>query len=119
MGSATRKEVLVAAALVIVAALGCKKLSGGSSEESAAAAPAGENSTGVPECDTYLSKYEKCVDEKVPEVAKPGIKQSIDRMRTTYRTSAQNPAAKVGLAQGCQQALETTKQAMASYGCTW
>ncbi len=120
MRASSRTEVFAISALVLVVSLGCKKLSGGSDEESSSTtAAASGDSTGIPECDDYLAKYEKCVDEKVPAVAKPGIKQSIDKMRQTYKTSAKNPAAKAGLSQGCTQALETTKQAMASYGCSW
>ncbi|HMR78190.1 MAG TPA: hypothetical protein PKD61_23930 [Polyangiaceae bacterium] len=120
MRRTSKSEVLALSGLVLLAALACKKFGGGSDEEtSSASAPASGDSTGVPECDDYLAKYSKCVEDKVPAVAKPGIQQSIDKMRETYRTTAQTPAAKAGLAQGCTQALETTKQAMASYGCTW
>lgn len=116
MKRSSRLTTSFTALLVVVALLACKK---SKSEEGSTASAASGESTGVPECDEYLAKYEKCVDEKVPAVAKPGIKEAIGKMRTTYKTSASNPVAKAGLGQGCKQALETTKQAMAQYNCTW
>lgn len=117
MKRSSRLTTSFTALLVVVALLACKK---SKSEESGSTASASSGeSTGVAECDDYLAKYEKCVDDKVPAVAKPGIKEAIGKMRTTYKTSAANPVAKAGLAQGCKQALETTKQAMAQYNCTW
>jgi hypothetical protein len=114
----------IATTIVLVSALlACKKLKGGSSEESTGTSSgtttASGDSTGVPECDEYLEKYKACVDANVPAVARPGMAEAIKKMRETYKTSASNPAAKAGLAMGCKQALETTKQAMAQYNCTW
>jgi len=54
-------------ALVLVALLACKK-SESSSTSSSSSAASGGGETGVPECDEYLTKYEKCVKEKVPAV---------------------------------------------------
>ncbi|MBX3129554.1 MAG: hypothetical protein KF718_22740 [Polyangiaceae bacterium] len=122
MKKTSRISVLLTASVVLVASLACKKLTGGSSdstESSSTSSAASGDSTGVPECDEYLEKYSKCVEANVPEVARGPLKDSIDKMRQTYKTSAQNPAAKAGLGMGCKQALETTKQAMSQYNCTW
>jgi len=112
----------LATALVVVSALmACKKFKGESSEEGASSttSAASGDSTGVPECDEYLTKYQACVDDKLPEPARPGTTEAIKKIRETYKTAASNPVSKAGLAQGCKQALETTKQAMAQYNCTW
>ncbi len=113
----THRTLALALLLVAVPLLACKKGKGESTESTAAAASG--DSTGVPECDEFLTKYDACVKANVPEAARPQIQQSIDTMRTTYKQSAQNPVAKAGLAQGCTQALEQTKTAMAQYNCTW
>ena len=112
MKRSSRLTTSFTALLVVVALLACKK------SKSEGSTASGE-STGVPECDDFLAKYEKCVDDKMPAVTKGSMKDAISKMRATYKTSASNPVAKPGLAQGCKQALETTKQAMAQYNCTW
>ncbi|HMR10603.1 MAG TPA: hypothetical protein PKA88_32725, partial [Polyangiaceae bacterium] len=67
MRRTSKSEVLALSGLVLLAALACKKFGGGSDEEtSSASAPASGDSTGVPECDDYLAKYSKCVEDKVP-----------------------------------------------------
>src|SRR5688500_3639629 len=114
---AKRLMALPAAALVLMALLACKKDKEGEKTEGTAAASGGE--IGVPECDEYLKKYEKCVTEKVPEAARPQMKQSVETMRTSWKQAASNPASKAALGQGCKQALETAKTAMGSYGCEW
>lgn len=74
---------------------------------------------GVAECDEYLDKYEACVSSKVPEAAKAQLKSSLETARKSYKEIAATPEGRNGLAMTCKQALTTTKQAMAAYGCTW
>ena len=109
----------VAMALVLVALLACKKKEEGTSTASSSAAATGGGETGVPECDEYLTKYEKCLKEKVPAVARPQMEESFKTTRETYKKLASSPATKAGMATGCKQALEAAKTAMASYGCSW
>lgn len=99
--------------VLVAALLGCKK-----SESSSGGAASGE-SIGVPECDEYLKKYEACISSKVPEVARPSMKQSMDTMRSSWKTAAATPEGKAGLAAGCKQELEAAKTATAAYGCSW
>lgn len=108
---------VLALMLVFSVLLACKKKKEGTTESTGAAAAA--DTVGVPECDDYLTKYDKCLSEKVPEAARPQLKQSIGMMRNAWKQAASNPAAKAGLAQGCKQALETAKTAMSMYGCSW
>jgi hypothetical protein len=75
------------------------------------------DSIGVPECDDYIAKYEKCVEDKVPAAAQASMKQSLQTMRSTWKQAAATPAGKAGLAQGCAQASAAAKTAMGSYGC--
>jgi hypothetical protein len=116
---AKRFRTLPVLALLLVALLACKKGKEGEKSESTSSASSGGGEVGVPECDEYLAKYEKCVSEKVPEAARPQLKQSVETMRSSWKQAASNPAAKAGLAQGCKQALETAKTAMGAYGCAW
>jgi hypothetical protein len=82
-----------------------------------AAAPAGE--TGVPECDSYIQKYETCVNNKVPESARPMVRQAFDQARTSWKQAAATPQGKQGLSMACTQALEAAKTSMSAYGCEW
>jgi hypothetical protein len=112
----SRMVVGVASALVLVALLACKKKEESSSSSSTASS--GE-SLGVPECDEYLTKYEKCIKDKVPAASRPQLEQTMKQTRDTWKQLAANPVTKAGLAQGCKQALDTAKTAMSSYGCQW
>ncbi len=107
---------LVLMAVVLGALLACKKKA--KTEETGSGAQAVE-SVGVPECDEYLTKYDKCLSEKVPEAARPQLKQSVESMRNAWKQAAANPMARPGLAEGCKHALDAVKSSMSSYGCTW
>jgi len=91
--------------------------SGTAAPAAPAAAPAG-NSVGVPECDDYISKYEACINSKVPEMARGALKDAFDRTRTEWKAAAATPEGKQGLAIACKAASDAAKQAVAAYGCT-
>jgi hypothetical protein len=103
--------------LVVVALLACKKKEESTSSSGTTATTA--DAIGVPECDEYLTKYEKCVKDKVPEAARGQMETAMKQTRDSWKKLAENPATKAGLAQGCKQALETAKTSMGAYGCTW
>src|ERR687888_926106 len=74
---------------------------------------------GVPECDDYISKYEACINGKVPEVMRASVKAALETSRKLWKDAAATPQGKAGLAAACKQALETAKTTMGSYGCSW
>jgi hypothetical protein len=74
---------------------------------------------GVPECDDYISKYEACVNSKVPEAMRASVKATLETSRKMWKDAATTPQGKAGLAAACKQALETAKSSMGSYGCSW
>jgi hypothetical protein len=113
---AKRLGALPVLAVVVMALLACKKKE--EKTETTSAAATGD-AIGVPECDEYLTKYEKCVSEKVPEAARTQLKQSMDQWRSSWKQLASNPVTKSGLAQACKQQLEAAKSSMGAYGCTW
>jgi len=83
-----------------------------------AATPSGDK-IGVAECDEYLSKYEACVNSKVPEAARAQLKASFEQTRKSWQALAATQQGKAGLAQACKAALDSAKQSMSAYGCTW
>jgi hypothetical protein len=113
----SRTVIGLSSAMVLVALLACKKKEESSSSGSGTATTS--ESLGIPECDEYLTKYEKCIKEKVPEASRGALEQSMKQTRDTWKKLADNPVTKAGLAQGCKQALDTAKTAMGSYGCQW
>ena len=82
------------------------------------AAPEGGR-TGVPECDDYITKYEKCISGKVPEMARGALKTAFETTVEEWKKAAATPEGKAGLAQGCKMAMDAAKQSMAAYGCEW
>lgn len=72
---------------------------------------------GVPECDEYITKYEACVNDNVPENMRASLKTSFEESRKGWKTLADNPQTKATLPNVCKQAMEAAKQAMASYKC--
>lgn len=77
------------------------------------------NKIGVAECDEYLDKYEACISNKVPEAARAQLKSSLETTRKSWKDIASTPEGKNGMAMTCKQALESAKQTMSAYGCTW
>jgi hypothetical protein len=73
----------------------------------------------VPECDDYLSKYRRCIDEKVPADRKKSFEDALERTRTSWRTLAANPGARPELAQACSLALQTVQTTLKQYACLW
>lgn len=93
-------------------------------EKPAAEAPAKGEATGstagqigVPECDEYISKIQKCVADKVPDAAKDMLKQGFEKNIEAWKAAAATPQGKAGLAMACKTALDTAKTSMGAYGC--
>jgi len=113
---------LLLAAAALIAGCGGHDSSATSSTPpavAAAASPAGGDSTGVPECDSYMKKYLECVGSKVPETSRAQYKAALDQTMKAWRQAAATPEGKAGLAAGCKQAQSTTEQVMKAYGCTF
>ena len=82
------------------------------------ASTTGDN-IGVPECDDFITKYDACVSNKVPEMVRAQYKDAIARWRTEWRRMANDPATRGQLAAACKQAAEQQSAALKSFGCTF
>ena len=80
---------------------------------------AAPGSVGIPECDAYITKYEACVNQHVPEGQRVQLEQGLDALRTGWKASAANAESRPGVAKACQQALDAAKASMAFFGCQW
>ena len=85
---------------------------------SGTAAATGDN-IGVPECDDFITKYDACVSNKVPEMVRAQYKDAIARWRSEWRRMANDPATRGQLAAACKQAAEQQSAALKSFGCTF
>ena len=74
---------------------------------------------GVPECDDFITKYDACVSNKVPEMVRAQYKDAIARWRTEWRRMANDPNTRGQLASACKQAAEQQSAALKSFGCTF
>src|SRR5258708_2329242 len=84
---------------------------------STSTAPSTGDKVGVPECDDYITKYEACVNGKVPEMARAQFNSTMKTLRDSWRQAASTPQGKTGLAAACKQATDMAKTSMKSYGC--
>ena len=82
------------------------------------ASTSGDN-IGVPECDDFITKYDACVSNKVPEMVRAQYKDAIARWRTEWRRMANDPATRGQLAAACKQAAEQQSAALKSFGCAF
>ena len=115
------RSALAILALTVAAACGGSKPAATTNAQPAAqvVGVATGGQIGVPECDEYLTKYEACVQGKVPESVRATFSQSMNQMRDAWKQAAVTSAGKAALATGCKQALAAAKQAMTAYGCQW
>ena len=74
---------------------------------------------GVPECDTYIEKYEACIMDKMPEAQRGAVKSALDQSRKAWKDAAANPTTKAGLSAACKTALDAAKASTTSFGCKW
>jgi len=95
------------------------KTEGAPAAATAAAPSGGAGKVGVPECDEYVDKYQKCISGKVPAAAQAALKAGFDTAVTQWQKAAATPEGKNGLAMACKAALDAAKQSMGAYGCEW
>jgi hypothetical protein len=87
-------------------------------DDTKAAPPATSEKIGIAECDEYVEKYSKCIQEKVPEASRKSMADAMDQSVKAWKEAASGPG-KAGLASACKSALDAAKQATSSMGCTW
>ena len=78
---------------------------------------ASSTAIGLPECDEFITKYEACVNDKVPEAARAQYRTSIEQWRNSWRQLAANPQTKATLADACKKTIEQARTSMKSFNC--
>jgi hypothetical protein len=73
---------------------------------------------GFPECDEYVIKFGRCIDEHVPEAARPPMRDARDATIRAWLEAAQGPA-RDRLPTACAAALNAARMATNQMGCEW
>ncbi len=118
MNAHTKKFLLLFSCLVLALAFGACASSTHATGGTTTGAGGGDK-VGVAECDSYLEKYEGCLNDKVPESARAMMRSSFEQTRKSWKDLAATPQGRSGLAQACRMADDTAKQTMSAYGCKW
>ena len=72
---------------------------------------------GVAECDDFITKYDACVNDKVPEAARAQYRASIEQWRNSWRALAANPQTRPTLVDACKKTIEQARTSMKSFNC--
>ncbi|MGL5838842.1 MAG: hypothetical protein ACRCY3_10120 [Sphingorhabdus sp.] len=78
-------------------------------------AQAAAGATGVPECDTYMTKVMACVEDKIPAAQRDMFKKQIEDSKASWAAVTD----KAALANTCKQAMEQAKTSFGAMGCTF
>ncbi len=73
---------------------------------------------GIEECDSFLTAYDNCVSNKVPEAVRAQYKTAISNWRAQWKKLAENPQTRGTLVTVCKQQMETARTQVKSFGCT-
>jgi hypothetical protein len=119
MNEHTQKFLMLLSCLLLALAFGACASSTGATSGTTTAGSGGGDKIGVAECDTYLEKYEACLNDKVPESARAVMRSSFEQTRKSWKDLAATPQGRTSPAQACKMADDNAKQAMSAYGCKW
>ena len=131
----SRTLLLMASLVCAVLLLGCAKTENANNNKTAGTekttgsapssstpgttAASSDDKIGVPECDDFIAKYDACVSNKVPEIARASFQSAMKQWRESWKKMADDPATRGNLAAACKEARERQEAALKSYGCTW
>jgi hypothetical protein len=73
----------------------------------------------VPECDEYLEKYARCIEEKMPAAVRETSLDALRKSVDAWKQAASTPAGREALGTACKAALDAAAKAMKSFGCTF
>ena len=77
----------------------------------------GDYSLGVPACDDFFKKYEKCITENAPEANRQALRLVYEK--TVEQVHLQYEKDKASVAVVCPQLRDGLKVVLNSYSCSW
>ena len=81
--------------------------------------PGGAANLTIESCTSYAQKFVACVSEKVPEETKVMLLAALEQSKVQWKQALSSGMAPDVVSQSCLAALETAKQTMAQYSCSW
>lgn len=70
-------------------------------------------------CDSYIHKFVTCVSQGVPEETKIMLLAALEQSKSQWAQALSSGMAPDIVSQSCLAALETAKQTLAQYNCSW
>jgi hypothetical protein len=77
------------------------------------------NATGVPECDSFLARYESCMTERVPAESRGPMQTALETWRGSWKTLASSPTTRSTLPLTCKAAADSARTQFASHDCSF
>ena len=74
---------------------------------------------GVLRCDTFVDRYVTCITKNVPKDKQDPLLHELETWVTRWKGMAVTPQGVTDVGNACLSTFDRTKQAMATYGCTW
>jgi hypothetical protein len=78
-----------------------------------------DNAIGVPECDSFLARYESCLTKRMPAESRGPMQTALESWRGTWKTLASSPTTKGTLPQTCKAAADSARTQFTAQGCTF
>lgn len=72
---------------------------------------------GVPDCDAFLTAFDRCLSSNVPAAERAQVSMAVTQMRDSWRELARDPQMRAMLAPQCTEMRQQMVQSMAAYNC--
>jgi len=82
-------------------------------------APTYPSVLGVPDCDRYIAKFQLCLEQHVPDLAKIPLKIGLEEAIKEWKKKVTLPDGVSQLGPACQLALQATQKATEKFHCEW
>jgi membrane protein involved in colicin uptake len=82
--------------------------------EGGAAVELSGGAVGIPECDAYVEKYTKCIDENLPDSIKESSRKSLQISVGAWKKATATAEGRAGLVIACNTAMQAVKSS-----CGW
>lgn len=110
--------------LLVVVLTACSGLMNGNKSTQSSSAedtskPGDLPNLNIASCDDYIQKFIACVSENIPEETKAMLLAALEQSKIQWRQALSSGMAPEVVSQSCLAALETAKQTMAQYSCSW
>jgi hypothetical protein len=76
---------------------------------------------GIPKCDEYLFKFQRCMDDKVPANQRTTFEAAFATQRQEWiqHAAGGSPPGRQALNAVCEATLRHASRSLRSYGCSW